>query len=248
MPEAAPLPPAPTRRPAAANPGSSTRLRAVTRRVPRRPAHPSSGGEAEGDENGAGSSLDEGAPEPNMRLSRAVLVMLLLHVVAVGGVLAFGMIKESPPAAGTTGGRASKPTSARNGPRADPPGAAAADHAPTPFPAPVANKAPTAPVPSTPPPVGRTTPAASTPALSRVEADAVRLIESGGPHPVGVGERAYLVGRGETVQAIAQKLRVEPSALLRLNGIDDPRKIHVGQRLRVPPPPSSTAPTGRTRS
>ena len=29
-----------------------------------------------------------------MRLSRAILVMLLLHVVAVGGILAFSLIKE----------------------------------------------------------------------------------------------------------------------------------------------------------
>ena len=70
----------------------------------------------------------------------------------------------------------------------------------------------------------------------------MRLIEGGGPNPAGGGERAYVVGRGETVQTIAQKLRVEPAALLRLNNVDDPRKIQAGQRLRVP-----AAPSGRAR-
>ena len=39
--------------------------------------------------------------EPNMRLSRALLIVLLLHVVAVSGIIAFNAIKRgqaSPPA------------------------------------------------------------------------------------------------------------------------------------------------------
>lgn len=36
-------------------------------------------------------------PEPNMRLSRAIAVVLLLHIVAIGGVLAFSLIKDRAP-------------------------------------------------------------------------------------------------------------------------------------------------------
>ncbi len=217
MPEAASQPLESPHRPAA---GGATRLRAVTRRVPRRPASL-----AVGDEGGGGHP-DEAAPEPSMRLSRALGVMLLLHVVAVGGVLAFGLIKERPVAPGTA--RPIKPT--RGSPKPELTGVnPVADNAPTPLPpavlATVATPGPAA--------AGRGVP---TPPLSRAEADAVRLIESGGPNPLGPGERAYVVGRGETVQTIAQKLRVEAATLLRLNNIDDPRKIQVGQRLRVPPP------------
>ncbi len=45
----------------------------------------------------AGMDFD-GIPEPNMKLSRALLVVLLLHVVAVSGIVAFNVIKtrESP--------------------------------------------------------------------------------------------------------------------------------------------------------
>src|SRR5881392_1961762 len=40
----------------------------------------------------AGMEFD-GIPEPNMKLSRALLVVLLLHVVAVSGIVAFNAIK-----------------------------------------------------------------------------------------------------------------------------------------------------------
>ena len=230
MPEAAPSSPATARQPATAG---SPRLRAVTRRVPRRPASPADGEEGDG-------HPDEAAPEPNIRLTRALGVMLLLHLVAAGGVLAFASIKERP--VGT--GKLLPAKVNRTNPRVAPaPGAGPTvppGNAPTPYPATSAPSAVATPAAaSAGAGAGRATP---TPALSRVEADAVRLIEGGGPNPTGGGERAYVVGRGETVQTIAQKLRVEPAALLRLNGIDDPRKIQAGQRLRVPAPPGRSRP------
>jgi LysM repeat protein len=45
-----------------------------------------------------GESLNYDAePEPNMRLSRAIAVVLILHIVAIGGVLAFSLIKDRAP-------------------------------------------------------------------------------------------------------------------------------------------------------
>src|SRR6266481_7950398 len=40
----------------------------------------------------AGMDFD-GIPEPNMKLSRALLIVLILHVVAVSGIVAFNAIK-----------------------------------------------------------------------------------------------------------------------------------------------------------
>ena len=40
----------------------------------------------------AGMEFD-GIPEPNMKLSRALLIVLLLHIVAVSGIIAFNAIK-----------------------------------------------------------------------------------------------------------------------------------------------------------
>ena len=39
--------------------------------------------------------------EPNMKLSRALLIVLVLHVVAVAGIIAFNAIKPQPPAGRT---------------------------------------------------------------------------------------------------------------------------------------------------
>lgn len=41
----------------------------------------------------SGADFDE-MSEPNMKLSRALLIVLLLHVVAVGGIIAFNAIKS----------------------------------------------------------------------------------------------------------------------------------------------------------
>jgi LysM repeat protein len=41
----------------------------------------------------SGAEFDE-MSEPNMKLSRALLIVLLLHIVAVGGIIAFNAIKS----------------------------------------------------------------------------------------------------------------------------------------------------------
>jgi LysM repeat protein len=58
---------------------------------------------------------DYGADEPNVKLSRAFVVVLLLHVVAVGGIFAFSALKDRQSGAvvgkGNTNGQ--KPTVAQ---------------------------------------------------------------------------------------------------------------------------------------
>ena len=46
--------------------------------------------------------------------------------------------------------------------------------------------------------------------------------------------KTYVVQKGDSPYSIAEKLKIEPSALLKLNGIDDPKKIKPGQTLHVP--------------
>lgn len=52
----------------------------------------------------------------------------------------------------------------------------------------------------------------------------------------------YVVKAGDTPAGIAKELGVELSELLRVNNIDDPRSLKVGQQLKVPRPgqPSAT--------
>ena len=44
----------------------------------------------------------------------------------------------------------------------------------------------------------------------------------------------HIVQRGETVFSIASRYRLSPDAITHANGIPDPRKIYVGQRLFIP--------------
>ena len=140
--------------------------------------------------------------EPNMKLSRALLIVLVLHVVAVAGIIAFNSIKS------------------RQG--VLPPPAAAA----TPAPAPSAQ-----PVVTAPSAVAESTPAKALPVDSR-KAEPLKSAL-----PVSAGADAanvYTVAKGDNPVKIAKKLKVSESELLALNGIDDPRKLQIGQKLLVP--------------
>ena len=46
---------------------------------------------------GAATADYDDLTEPSMKLSRALLIVLLLHVVAVAGIIAFNAIKSHPP-------------------------------------------------------------------------------------------------------------------------------------------------------
>jgi LysM repeat protein len=182
--------------------------------------------------------------EPNVRLSSAFLVVLVLHVVAVGGIYAFNAIKaHQPPAFEDT---------VSPQPAAVPQTAATAQ----------------ADIPAAP----AATPAA--PAYYRVKSgDTIARIaasygvgaediinlnnlrSTGGIHvgqdlklPAGAaGDQAakpvtalkdsgvtYTVVRGDTPVSIARKLHVVYDDLIRLNKIEDPKKLKIGLKLKVP--------------
>lgn len=152
--------------------------------------------------------------EPNMKLSRALLIVLVLHIVAVAGIIAFNTIKTRE---GVTSGVAEIAASAP----ADPPSATtttdAAPGAPneiTQVAAKTETKAPAKTVEST-----RTAdppkPAAKTPEVP----------DSG---------KIYTVVKGDNPVTIARHLHVKYEALLELNQISDPRKLQIGQKLRIP--------------
>jgi len=51
----------------------------------------------------------------------------------------------------------------------------------------------------------------------------------------------YTVAKGENPVAIAKKLKVNYDDLLKLNKIDDPKKLRIGQKLHVPVKPRASA-------
>ncbi|PYL06598.1 MAG: hypothetical protein DME33_13235 [Verrucomicrobia bacterium] len=151
----------------------------------------------------------ERIPEPNMKLSRALLIVLLLHVVAVSGIIAFNAIKTressfapATPAADTeqhkpadTAGTASHPDVAK-------PRSAASQKE-------NASRSEVKPAHSP----------------SRNE-HAKTLLSSSG--------KTYVVKKGDNPVTIAKKLKVSYDDLIALNHIEDPRKLQIGEKLLIP--------------
>ena len=149
--------------------------------------------------------------EPNMKLSRALLIVLVLHVVAVAGIIAFNSIKTHQ-----------KPRVAYTAPNAE------------------AKKAPSA-APKTEPVaaeqgVSRTEtakPAGSPARAASKEEKKVLAARPAEPVAVPAGD-AYVVVKGDNPVTIAKKFNVSYDELLALNHITDPHKLQIGQKLRIP--------------
>ena len=238
------------------------------------------------------------APEPNMRLSHAFVVVLVLHVIAVGGVFAFNTIKSNqrPVIASEVSAQPETVAPVAAVPASGmiaPPAAVAITQAPG---APVATtaspaKAPTA---QSSAPSGTTHEVQSGETLTRIaskyavsvaalqEANAIddptkirigtllvipqsaRAVEparvapgvvasqTAAPAPATVAPKpvvaaapapatnikdsgdTYEVAKGDNPVSIAKKLKVSYNELLALNKIDDPRRLQIGQKLKVP--------------
>lgn len=148
----------------------------------------------------------EGIPEPNMKLSRALLIVLLLHIVAVSGIIAFNAIKTRervfvPPTSSEPENKPADTTQTANHASSDKARVVAAQkendrqHDPTPSHSLGKNEQP-----KTPSSSGKT----------------------------------YVVKKGDSPAGIAKKLKVSYSDLIAINHIDDPRKLKIGQKLSVP--------------
>jgi LysM repeat protein len=166
----------------------------------------------------AGMEL-EGIPEPNMKLSRALLIVLLLHVVAVSGIIAFNAIKTrerafEPP----------KSSEAENKP---------ADTAQT------ANHASTDKTRVAAPQRENDRQDDSKPSHSPAKDEQVKTPSSSG--------KTYVVKKGDTPVGIAKKLKVSYNDLIALNHIHDSRKLQIGQNLLIPKPPTKTTETKKSK-
>ena len=157
----------------------------------------------------AGMDFEE-MPEPNMKLSRALLIVLLLHVVAVSGIIAFNAIKtrESSFVPAASANTEPKPAGAVDG-------AIHTDSAKPQTPGPQKeNVAREDAKPSHSPPK---------PALKDERA---KVAPSSGKN--------YVVKKGDNPVTIARKLKVSYDDLIALNHIEDSRKLRIGQKLLVP--------------
>jgi LysM repeat protein len=154
----------------------------------------------------ASAQMDyEEMAEPNMKLSRALLIVLVLHVVAVSGIIAFNAIKTRE------GSIAPAPTSTKNAALAT-----------------VGSTIKSAPASSRPPVVQKDT----TPAKQAAK-DGGKSKQSVNAKSADAG-KVYVVAKGDNPVTIAKKFRVSYDDLIALNHIEDPRKLQIGQKLLIP--------------
>jgi LysM repeat protein len=156
---------------------------------------------------GAPDEMDyEEMSEPNMKLSRALLIVLVLHVVAVAGIIAFNTIKSRqvvmPPLA--TAKTVEKKTTVPSVSTAETT-TKAKDESPK---APVKEERKAIPVK----PIAESTPKAES------------------------SKKTYMVVKGDTPVSIAKKFKITSAQLLAANGIEDARKLKIGQKLMIPAP------------
>ena len=147
--------------------------------------------------------------EPNMKLSRALLIVLVLHVVAVAGIIAFNAIK-------TRQGALPPPTFAKSanarGAEATPANSANANANAN------ANADADEPV---------------RPTVAKEE-HKTETAKHSSKSSVGDSGKTYVVAKGDNPVTIARKFKVSYDSLLALNHIDDPRKLKIGQKLLIP--------------
>jgi LysM repeat protein len=238
-------------------------------------------------------------PEPNMKLSHAFVVVLVLHVIAVAGVFAFNSVKARQAAVfsatkdekslsaanpaqanaadpSASGGNASDPSNGMDTGSAQPPtqpsqAAAAAT------PAPSATPAAPAPTAATQPGTHELQPGETLSKIAtqygvsiadlekannitdpkKIRAGTVLTIPAGGSAPVAApaatpvaqtpaaepagsastvkdSGQVYTVAKGDNPWKIAKKLKVPYTALMELNGNPDPKKLQIGQKLKIP--------------
>lgn len=183
--------------------------------------------------------------EPNMKLSHAFMVVLILHVVAVGGIYAFNHIKVnknsnllaniSGKIAQATGGAALPSAALATAAPAEPqrmPGDAD-DPLPVVASAPAATMAPAVVTgtklasASAAPAVTQTSP----PKAATKQPVAAATVAAA---PKAAAPDSYTVAKGDNPYNIAKKFGVSYQDLLKVNGIDDPTKLQIGQVLKVP--------------
>jgi hypothetical protein len=155
----------------------------------------------------ASAGMDFGdIPEPNMKLSRALLIVLLLHVVAVSGIIAFNAIKtrESSFAPAVSTDTENKlPNTAGTPIHAE--GATPRDA------------------------VARKESAPRNDAKSSHSPSKDEHAKA----PASSG-KTYIVKKGDNPVTIAKRLKVSYDDLVALNHIEDPHKLQIGQKLVVP--------------
>jgi LysM repeat protein len=144
--------------------------------------------------------------EPNMKLSRALLIVLILHVVAVSGIVAFNAIKTRQDSVVKAG--PAEPVR-QNVPGTSVPGRTGQSEENA----------------------RASQRTSSTLENARPVTRSLPIEHAAKPADSG---KIYVVVKGDNPVTIAKKLKVSYDNLIELNHISDPRKLQIGQKLLIP--------------
>ena len=180
--------------------------------------------------------------EPNMKLSHAFMVVLILHIVAVGGIYAFNHINARKSSPNLLSNISDRIAQAAGGASAAVPALPAEPvrqpgDADEPLPLVTSDSATAGTLVRTAPaelaPVSPVATKAETapPVVAKTEAPAPAAKPKA---PAGPVPESYKVEKGDNPYKIAKKFGVSYQELLTLNGIDDPTKLQIGQALKIP--------------
>jgi len=181
------------------------RLHTATRRLPQR-------------------VMEESDSDPNMKLSSAFLVVLVLHVVAVGGIYAFNSIKAHKSALAATASERpplqaeAKPDVKRTEPT------------------PAAVRTPGVPPANAKSASSSARSGAEPKSLTRPPSEVAKKAEPTAKKGTSPGAKAetYTVVKGDNALFIAKRFGVNYDELLKANKIEDPKKLQIGQKLTLP--------------
>jgi LysM repeat protein len=161
---------------------------------------------------GAAEMDYEEMSEPNMKLSRALLIVLVLHVVAVAGIIAFNTIKTRqgplPPSSSESASAKIAPAMATKSERSTVVASARSDDSKV-------AKAPPKPV-----------------VKDDRKSDHAKPVETNSTK--SDAPKTYVVAKGDNPVSIARKLKVPYDDLMTANHIEDPHKLQIGQKLLIP--------------
>jgi LysM repeat protein len=165
---------------------------------------------------GAAEMDYEEMSEPNMKLSRALLIVLVLHVVAVAGIIAFNTIKTRqgplPPISSETAtAKVASITSAKS-------------EGPTVV---TSTRSDETKIAKAPPKLV---------AKDDRKSDHAKPAENNSTKSDAT--KTYVVAKGDNPVSIAKKLKVPYDDLMAANHIDDPHKLQIGQKLIIPTKPT----------
>jgi LysM repeat protein len=165
---------------------------------------------------GAAEMDYEEMSEPNMKLSRALLIVLVLHVVAVAGIIAFNTIKTRQGPLPPISTESARPKAAPAAPaKSEGPAVVTSTRSDE------SNVARTSPKPI---------------AKDDRKSDQPKPAENNSTK--SDASKTYVVAKGDNPVSIARKFKVPYDHLMAANHIDDPHKLRIGQKLIIPIKPT----------